>query len=385
MGEPAYGLVICNDYAIVLNHRMHILRHAVARGWRFDVMGGGDRSVLYGVAGMRAVPVRIERFSFHPIADAMLFLKVLWRLVTLRPQMVHTISLKPNLFGGLAVRLANFLPGRRVRLVGMSPGLGRLFEDNSDSFKARLRRRIVFTGLRAAFSPPHARIVFENHRDRGRWIEHGLVPESRAHVVKGTGISLTQFRPSPLGNDGRLRVALASRLLHAKGIAEYVEAARMLKREGHEVDMVLAGAIEVGDPDAVPEEEIEAARDAIDYAGHCNDMPGLLAGVHVVCLPTRYPEGIPRILLEGAATGCALIAADQPGCRMIVDDGGNGRLVEPDEAMARHVTDAIAELDHDRERLAKYRQASIAKVAQGGFSSEDIAAAYLAFFEGHAS
>ncbi len=384
MNQPdaKFGLVICNDLGIVLNHRLHILREAVRRGWTFHIIGAGDAAIVAGEPGLSVGKVTVYRFSFRLFGDSLLFLRVLWFLARRRPRLVHSISLKPNLYGGLAVRVANWLPGRRIRLVGMSPGLGRLFEQTT-SLKSKLRRVLVFGGLRAAFAPASTMVVFENESDSATWIANRLVPSARAHVVQGAGISLTEFSASQAAKDGRMSVVLASRLLRQKGIADFLDAAMLLRARDIDVEMVLAGAIETEDPDGFSAELI-LNHPAIRYVGHCSDMPGLLAGAHVVCLPTRYMEGIPRILLEGAASGCALIVTDLPGCRLIVEHGVNGYVLAARDGLAEDMADAIGELAADRTKLARFRAASAAKAQTGGFSSSEIADAYANLFEGAA-
>jgi len=128
-------------------------------------------------------------------------------------------------------------------------------------------------------------------------------------------------------------VLLASRLLWAKGVAEYVEAARVVRQSIPGAHFLIAGETDPGNPAAVPHNVIEEWKTQrnVEILGHCEDMRELLGGVDVVALPSFYGEGVPRILIEAAATGLPLVATDMPGCREIVRHGVNGFLVRPRE------------------------------------------------------
>jgi len=137
------------------------------------------------------------------------------------------------------------------------------------------------------------------------------------------------------GHSARFRVLLAARLLWDKGIAEYVEAARRLRSEGHTVDFLLAGDPDPGNPAAVPEAAVRqwSAEGIVTWLGHVDDMPSLLRSVQVVVLPS-YREGLPKGLIEAAACGLPLVTTDVPGCREVVTDGVDGLLVPVKDANA---------------------------------------------------
>ncbi|HBG29097.1 MAG TPA: glycosyltransferase family 1 protein, partial [Gammaproteobacteria bacterium] len=102
------------------------------------------------------------------------------------------------------------------------------------------------------------------------------------------------------------------------------------------------------------------AEGVVQWWGYREDMPEILAATDIVCLPTAYGEGVPRILIEAAACGCALIAADRPGCREIVQDGVNGLLVPPRDAGA--LAHAVTTLLDDPARCGGMGQAGRARV-----------------------
>jgi len=147
-------------------------------------------------------------------------------------------------------------------------------------------------------------------------------------------------------------------LLWSKGVGDYVAAARSLTRAGLDADFLIAGAPDPGSPDSIPEKVIESwrAEDDVMFLGHVDDMDQLLKTVDIVVLPSRYAEGVPRILLEAAASAIALVATDRPGCREIVVHNITGVLVPPGDVAA--LADALRSLIVDPARRTALGQAA---------------------------
>ncbi len=178
----------------------------------------------------------------------------------------------------------------------------------------------------------------------------------------GSGVDCTRFAPGPARpGSARLRVLLPARLLWDKGLAEYVAAARSLRAEGRDIEFLLAGDPDPGNPAAVPVATVEGwVNDGLlQWLGHVDDMPALFRSVDVVALPS-YREGLPKGLIEAGACGCALVTTDVPGCREVVMHGVDGLRVPVRDAAA--LANAIAQLDDDRELLARLGAAARQKV-----------------------
>jgi glycosyltransferase involved in cell wall biosynthesis len=131
-------------------------------------------------------------------------------------------------------------------------------------------------------------------------------------------------------------VLFAARMLWDKGVGELIDAVRMLKADGVPFRMLLAGAPDRSNPVAVPEARLRAweAEGLVEWLGHRDDMPALLAQSNIVCLPSYYREGVPLTLIEAAACGRPIVATDAPGCREIVQHGVNGLCVAPRDPTA---------------------------------------------------
>ena len=299
--------------------------------------------------GLRWQPLPMDRRSLNPLREAWL----LWHLERLfrseRPALVHGFTIKCAVYGSLAARVAR-VPAR----VNAVAGMGYVFI--SESLKARVLRPLVRTLLKLALGGRNARLILQNPDDVALFERAGLVEPALIRLIPGSGVDCSRFQPDParIANN-RLRVLLPARLLWDKGLAEFVQAARQLRSQGRPIDFLLAGDPDPGNPAAVPETEIRAwvAEGVVQWLGHVDDMPALLRSVDIVALPS-YREGLPKGLIEAAASGCALVTTDVPGCREVVTDGVNGLLVPARDAAALAI--AIVRLQDDpglRLRLAE--------------------------------
>jgi glycosyltransferase involved in cell wall biosynthesis len=368
-------LIFCNDYAYFMAHRHALFSHLPAKGVDVAAYCGG----MPEAAPAAAFPIRAyacDRYRLRPLRDLRLLVQMLLAIRRHRPAVVHTITLKPNLVGGLAVRLHNLVSRRRCRLVTLTAGLGRAFAPPRRAAGGGWTRRLVVLGLRLGLGDGRAVAVFENAADRDAWVAHGIVAESATRVVAGTGVDPDAFRVSPTRPAiPPLRVLFASRLLKSKGIEAFVDLAAETHRLGLQVEFVAAGRPDPDDADSV-DLAGRALPPNLSYVGHVTDMPALLAGVHAVLLPSVYAEGLPRILIEAAATGCVLIASDIAGCRRIVRHGENGWLLPVADAGVDFsaMLAAVTTLAADPHRVASMGRAATATFRAGGFDIDAVRA-----------
>jgi glycosyltransferase involved in cell wall biosynthesis len=299
--------------------------------------------------GLRWQPVPMNRRSLNPLREAALLLHLVRLLRRERADLVHGFTIKCAVYGSLAARLAG-VPAR----VNAVAGMGYVFI--SDSPKARLLRPLVRALLKLALGGRNARLILQNPDDVALFAQAGLVDPAQVRLIPGSGVDTARFHPDPSRSSGeRVRVLLPARLLWDKGLAEYAQAARLLRGRGVPADLLLAGDPDPGNPAAVPADTVRGweAEGLLQWLGHVDDMPALLRGVDIVALPS-YREGLPKGLIEAAASGCALVATDVPGCREVVTHEVDGLLVP--ERDARALADAIERLVRDaplRQRLGE--------------------------------
>ncbi|WGK81274.1 glycosyltransferase family 4 protein [Vibrio aestuarianus] len=241
----------------------------------------------------------------------------------IEPELIHCVTIKPNIYTGLLNRLFFYKP-----IIYSVTGLGAVFSSNSIKFK--LLRRIITT-LYKSISSSKACFIFENNEDYKLFDELDILKYGNGRVIKGAGIDLTRFSPSlaPLNQN----VLFGARLLKEKGLGCLVKAKQILESKGVKFTLNVAGIIDNDVSSALPLSQIEAwaSNGDINWLGNVKDMPSLISQNDVVCLPTAYGEGVPRILIEGASCQRAIVTTNVTGCREIVDHGYNGYLVLPND------------------------------------------------------
>ena len=320
-------VIFCNDYRYFLAHRYPMFETLPESGVDVVAWCGG---AFPGIPPCLTFPIRryaCDRYRFRPLLDLLLFFQMARTLIRERPDVVHTITIKPNLFGGLAARLAALVTGNRPRLVMASPGLGRVFSNAGNDARATMRRRLIARMLRIGLSAQNSSVFFENEDDRAVWVSERIVPRERTEVIAGTGVDEDVFHPVPdRPSPPPLVVLYAGRLLRSKGILSFVEIARRMERTGPDIRFLVAGTHDRDDPDSVDITDLDMPRN-LEVLGHVSHMPALVKKAHVILLPTIYAEGLPRVLLEGAAMNCVLVASDIAGCRRTIIDGENGYLL----------------------------------------------------------
>lgn len=291
--------------------------------------------------GLRWEPVPMQRRSLDPLREARLLAWLVRLFRRERPALVHGFTIKCAVYGSLAARLAG-VPAR----VNAIAGMGYVF--TSGDARARLLRPLVRMLMHLALGGGGARLVLQNPDDVALFERAGFVDRGRVRLIPGSGVDCARFAPrrDVRDPDAPLRVLLAARLLWDKGLAEFVEAARLLRDQGTAIEFLLAGDPDPGNPAAVPEETVRGWVEAglLRWLGHVDDMPAVLAGADVAILPS-YREGLPKGLIEAAACALPLVATDVPGCREVVSDGIDGLLVPPRDGAA--LAQAITRLHRD--------------------------------------
>jgi glycosyltransferase involved in cell wall biosynthesis len=325
--QPKLVYVVSEDWYFV-SHRIALAVAAKEAGYDVTVITQVNRhGDKIRDAGLALEPIAFDRSTINPFSDA----KTLGHLVALyrrlTPDIVHHVAMKPVLYGSLAARRAR-VPG----VVNALMGLGYVF--TSGDVKARALKPLVRTALKAALSHRNSRVIVQNADDEQLLRTEHLAEPSAIRLIRGSGVDLTAF-PFSEPPAGRPRVVLPARMLRDKGVVEFVTAARILKAEGVDADFVLAGSPDPVNPSSLTDAEITSwvREGLVTYLGWREDMPALLASATVVCLPS-YREGLPKVLLEAAACGRAIVTTDVPGCREIVQDGVNGWLAPPRDATA---------------------------------------------------
>lgn len=298
--------------------------------------------------GFRWVAAPMQRRSLHLRREMGLILWLRRLMLSEGIDLVHGFTIKCAVYGSIAARLAGI--SDRVNSV---TGMGYVFTSNN--LKALCLRPVVRSLMKLALCGSGLRLILQNPDDVLLFERANLVARKQIRLIPGSGVDCERFLPRPV-TLMRLPlqlmcVVLPARLLWDKGVAEYIDAARMLLCEGRAIRFLLAGEPDSGNPAAVPEQTIRqwVAEGVVEWLGHIDDMPALLQSVDVVVLPS-YREGLPKGLIEAGACGLPLVTTNVPGCREVVTDGVDGLLVPVRDGKA--LAAAIARL-HDDPALCK--------------------------------
>lgn len=319
-------LFIVNDVPYFLAHWGYRSSQAAHAGYQVHVAAPAHARSWEVQGEFHAITM--DRKSVRPNREAKSLSDIVDVVRRVRPSIVHAITAKPNLYGGLTARRIG------VPAVLSVTGLGTVF--SSTGIAARLAQYGILRAYRIAAGWNGARVLFENPDDRALFLSAGVAPASRLTVIPGAGVDIQRFAPSPEVKSTTPIVMLATRMLREKGVEDFVIAARELSSAGISARFVLVGTPDAGNPSSMAASTLEqwVAAGDIEWWGHQTDMPSTLQAASLVCLPSYYREGIPRILIEAAACGRAIVATDVPGCREICRHGVNGVLVPARDPMA---------------------------------------------------
>lgn len=314
-------LFVVNVDWFFLSHRLPIALAALKQGYEVHIATGlTDKLGELQKHGLLVHPLALDRSSTG-IGNASRTVLDLWRVFrAVRPDVVHLVTIKPVLLGGLVARWS-----RVPALVSAVSGLGYVFI--ASGLKAHVRRSLV--GRVYAWSLGHRNqvVIFQNPDDCDTLMAAAGLPASKVAMIRGSGVSLSQFAAThvPFGVPV---VLFPARLLADKGIFEFVGAASLLRAKGVSARFVLAGLVDGANPTSVSQAQLNAwaAEGVVENWGYRADMPQVLASASVVVLPS-YREGLPKVLLEAAACGRAVVTTDVPGCRDAIEPGVTGLLV----------------------------------------------------------
>lgn len=320
--------------------------------------------------GFELIPIMMLRESRNPFRELMTFFELVRIYRRVRPQIVQHVAMKPVLYGSLAAWVTS-IPA----VINVFGGLGYAFTDRPQD--TTMLRTLLQRGLRKVIALSRSIVVTQNLDDRDVLIRDHIVGSSRIRLIAGSGVDIHRFVPvdPPAGDP---IVMLVGRMLWDKGVGEFVEAVAHLKKQEVRARFVLVGRCDQGNPTAISEVQLLhwMQEYGIEWWGHREDLPTVFGQATLVVLPS-YREGLPKVLLEAAACGKAIIATDVPGCRSVVRHRQTGLLVPVRDAAA--LAEAMAELLRNAERRTVLGEHARQLVVRE-YSSNKISAEFLALY-----
>lgn len=275
--------------------------------------------------GATPITYTLNRGGLNPLADIIATYQLSKKIKAINPDLVFSYFSKPVIFGTLAAKLA-----KAPRVVGMLEGLGYTFTEQPEGLgkKTQLIKKIQVFLYKIAL-PQLDQLIFLNPDDPKDLLEKYAINVKKVEVLGGIGLNLQDYPYQPLSNIHLpLKFLFIGRLLKEKGIHEFVQAAKLVKKIYPDTEFTVLGAIDHHNLGALQQSDLDTliSSNIIQYPGHVSNIKDWIADSHVFVLPS-YREGVPRSTQEAMAIGRAVITTDVPGCRETVVDGVNGFLV----------------------------------------------------------
>jgi len=330
-------LYLVNVDWFFISHRLPIAIAAKEAGYDVHIACNfTDHFDFLGSFGFTLHPVPFNRSSGGVLQEVKT-LKRIWQIFKhVSPDIVHAVTIKPVLYGGSVARVLGI-----KNMVYAVSGLGLVFV--AEGFLAKIRRLFVKRLYKFALGVKNFGVIFQNPIDKSVLKKAVGLKEEHCLMIKGSGADLTTYKviPEPSGIPV---VVMAARLLKEKGVYQFVEAARLLKARDVEAKFQLIGEPDPGNPNTVKAKELEQWRKEgiVEVLGFRADIPDVFAASNIVVLPSFYGEGLPKVLIEAAACGRAIVTTDNPGCAEAVIHGVNGFIVPAKNSAL--LADAIEQL-----------------------------------------
>lgn len=317
-------LFVVNNLGFFMSHRLKIGTSLHKIGCDVYVAYGeiGYANINSLIAdGITPIAIPMSRGFSNLTRELLTFYELFQLFRRLRPDMLHLVTIKPYLYGGIVARLTN-LPSVVIAVAG----LGTAF--TSRDFKSKILRIMLYPLFYFAFGHKNQKVIVQNEQDKSVLLNWRVLDKNKVKLLHGSGVDLNEFKHTEEPS-GVPVVTFAARLLHDKGVLVFIEAIRLLVARGLQARYLLVGDVDLGNPGSVTREELEVWRSEglVDVLGYSTNIPAIYSMSNIVCLPSYYGEGLPKSLLEAAAAGRAVVTTDHPGCRDAVRPNITGLLV----------------------------------------------------------
>ncbi len=365
-------LFLVNVDWFFISHRLPIAVAAAKKGFEVHVATSvTDKAALIKNAGFILHDIPISRGAIGPVTTFKTFLAIMKIFYKVKPNIAHLVTIKPILLGGIAARITN-IPG----VIAAISGLGYIFIDQG--FIASIRRFFIKALYKTSLGHKNLKIICQNLNDLDEIQQATKRSNDSFSIISGSGVALNQFTHVPDRNKIP-KIIMASRLLKDKGVIEFAEAAEILKEKNIQAEFILVGDPDPDNPSSIHSSQLEEweQKGILECWGYIDNMQDVLSQASIVVLPS-YREGFPKVLMEAAACGRAVITTDVAGCRDAIYNGVTGLLVPAKDANS--LADAILDLTASPE---KFKQMGLEgrKMAEERFDESIVIEKHLALYD----
>ena len=323
-------LFIVNSDSFFVSHRLPIAIEAQKLGFQVHILSVLSKECKeIHKYNFRIFSLDLKKTSTNPFNFSFSFLRVLQVIYKVKPDIIHLITVKPIIWGGLASKLF-----KQKALIASVTGLGQIY--SSKNIISRILKKIIEILYKVSYSNKENKyFIFQNKYDK-KYIQNLInISDENITMTNGAGVNLNFYQPSSLPK-GTTRVLFASRLLKAKGTLDFIKAAKLVTN----AQFLLAGEYDSQNRDSIKGSILQEAiqEGIIKYIGFVSDIRELISESSIVVLPSYYGEGLPKVLIEAAATGRPIITTNTPGCKDSIIDGVSGYLVDiksPDQIASK--------------------------------------------------
>jgi glycosyltransferase involved in cell wall biosynthesis len=307
--------IVINTSWNIFNFRLSLVKALLAEGHEvLAIAPQDDYSDRLIAVGCKFIPVKMEKGT-NPFTDLLLTHRLYKAYKAAKPDVILHYTIKPNIYGAIAAHWAG------IPAINNVSGLGTVFitKDYISAIALRL--------YKLSFKYP-AKVFFQNNDDRRLFLLNKLVVANNTEVLPGSGINLQEFVPAPhFKRNEQFTFLMVARILYDKGIVEFIQACKIVQEEFPDIKCQLLGKVDERSRSGIKKINLEEwlATGVVEYLGKTDDVADRISEADCIVLPS-YREGTPRTLLEAAAMGKPIIATNVPGCREVVQEGGNGFL-----------------------------------------------------------
>jgi len=315
-------LFIVNVDWFFVTHRLPIATKAINDGYEVHIATKvTDKSDTLKNHGLIVHPLNLHRSKLSLSSLIKEFWNIYSIIKLIKPSILHLVTIKPVLFGGIASRLI-----KTPSVVSAISGLGHVF--SKKGIFGFLQRKLASFLYLFALSHKNQFIIFQNKDDRAKLLKNTKLHSQKTVIIHGSGIDLTLYTVKPMPTEKPI-VLFASRLIADKGIREFVKAAKIINKDNIVARFIVAGSPDFLNPSSITQGELDEWNEKkyVEVLGHCTDMVSIISSSNLLVFPSYYGEGLPKILIEAAACGRPVITTDHPGCRDAIKNNSTGLLV----------------------------------------------------------
>lgn len=324
-------LFVINVDWFFISHRLPIALKALSDGFSVSIACHftSHREELEKL-GFKTIEVPFSRSGAGLINEFRTLLILRGIIRAERPSIIHAVTIKPVLYSGFVLKTIR----RRIPFIAAISGLGYVF--TAASIRAKATRVLVSLFYKVALSQENKIVIFQNSSDESILTDVANLKFNQKILIKGSGADLNTYVYKPEVILPHIKVAMACRLLREKGVYEFIDAAKQVKLKYPQSEFLLIGSPDLENPNTITQCEINlwVKQNIITYLGHRTDIPVIFSSSNIICLPSFYGEGVPKVLIEAAACGRAIITTENPGCRDSIIPGVTGLCVPVKDSTA---------------------------------------------------